>query len=87
MTKRKPARSQRKRGRRPLAPAGTSPPVRPTAPPLAIATPGASEHAGERSVTRFSTHDYSYVRREIQRIVLLAGAILVLIVVLSFFLP
>jgi hypothetical protein len=70
-----------------VAPPVAIPPVRPTAPPVAVATAGAPEHADERSVTRFSTRDYSYVRREIQRIVLLASAILILIVVLSFFLP
>lgn len=87
MTRRKPSRSRRKRGRRQPSPPVGAPPVRPTAPPVAVAAPGAAEPARERSVTRFSTRDYTYVRREIRRIVLLAGVILVLIVVLSFFLP
>lgn len=87
MPKRKPTRSRRKRGRRPLAPPAVTPPVRPAAAPVPVAAAAEPEQARERSVTRFSTRDYSYVRREIRRIVLLAGAILVLIVVLSFFLP
>jgi hypothetical protein len=41
----------------------------------------------EPSVTRFSARDYGYVRRELQRIAVLATGIVVLIVVLSFFLP
>lgn len=87
MTKQKPKRSRRKRGRRQPAPPVAAALARPSAPPVAVATPGASERAQERSITRFSTRDYTYVRREVQRIVLLAGAILILIVVLSFFLP
>ena len=41
----------------------------------------------ERTVTRFTARDYTYVRRELRRIAILAAAIIVAIVVLSFFLP
>lgn len=41
----------------------------------------------ERHVTRFTTRDYTYVRRELRRIVVLATAVIIAIVVLSFFLP
>lgn len=50
-------------------------------------TPGAAERAREPSVARFSSRDYTYVQRELQRIALLAGAIILAIIVLSFFLP
>ena len=63
--------------------------------PLAPVTPAASSAGAappvptrrEPSVTRFSARDYTYVRRELQRIAVLAAGIIVLIVVLSFFLP
>ena len=94
MPKRKPPRSQRKRtARRPLAPPIAAAPVRPVAPPAPVAPPtpvGAAapaEFARERPVTRFTTRDYTYVRRDIQRIVVLAAAIIIAIIVLSFFLP
>jgi hypothetical protein len=41
----------------------------------------------EPSVTRFTARDYTYVRKELQRIAILAGAIIIVIIVLSFFLP
>ncbi len=88
MPKRKPPRSQRKRGARPIVPPPTAAaPVRLAAPAPAVAMPRAAEPARERSITRFSPRDYTYVRRELQRIALLAGVILITIVVLSFFLP
>ena len=44
--------------------------------------------AAERpSSARAVSRDYSYVLREVQRIIVLSGAIIVLIIVLSFFLP
>lgn len=43
--------------------------------------------ARESTVTRFTTRDYAYVRKDLRRIVILATAIIVTIVVLSFFLP
>jgi hypothetical protein len=42
---------------------------------------------GQRSIGRFTARDYSYVRREMLRVVIIALAMFVLIVVLSFFLP
>ncbi len=89
MAKPKAKRGRRGRGRRPLAPPGPPPgppPVQPLA-PSGVAAPSAPARADEPSVTRFSERDYSYVRREFQRIALLATAIIVTIVVLSFFLP
>ena len=86
MAKPRAKRGRRGRGRRPLAPPGP-PPVRTAAPPVAPATAATPKRADEPSVTRFSVRDYTYVRRELQRIALLATAILVTIVVLSFFLP
>ena len=50
------------------------------------ATPAATP-AKERSISRFTARDYSYVRRELIRIVIIAAAMLILIFVLSFFLP
>jgi hypothetical protein len=76
--KRKPSRSRRKAGRRQPPPRVADASTRPTAAP---------EPPRERPTSRVPTRDYSYVRREIQRIALLAAAILIVIVVLSFFLP
>ncbi len=88
MPKRKPPRSRRKRSARPIAPPPLAAPMRPVAAVPAFAAPRApAEPARERSITRFSARDYTYVRRELQRIVLLATAVLITIVVLSFFLP
>ena len=88
MPRRKPSRSQRRRGPRPPTPPPIAPPAaQPVTPQAVAATPRAPEHTGEPSVTRFSSRDYSYVRRELQRIALLAGAIIVVIIVLSFFFP
>jgi hypothetical protein len=69
--------------RAPIAAAPPTPaPVRaPEAAPRPIA------RKAEPAVSRFSARDYSYVRRELQRIIVLATLIVVLIVVLSFFLP
>jgi hypothetical protein len=49
--------------------------------------PAPAEPARERSISRFTARDYTYVRREIVRIAVLALGILILIVILSFFLP
>jgi hypothetical protein len=89
--KRKPPRSRRKAVRRQSAPPVAVPPIRPTVAPVAVAmpgtAPGAPEPPRERSRPRALTHDYSYVRHEIQRIAVLAAAVFIAIVVLSFFLP
>lgn len=86
MPRERTPRSRRRRGRRPQPGPGAAPP-RPKTP--TVATQQAAETPSERepSVTRFSAHDYTYVRRELQRIVILAAAIIIAIVVLSFFLP
>ena len=47
----------------------------------------AAEPTRERSLGRFTARDYTYVRRELTRILIFAAAMLVLIFVLSFFLP
>jgi hypothetical protein len=62
-------------------------------PPAAAAAPEAATVAQEASPARprpgarFTHRDYAYVRRDVQRIVVLALAIIIAIVVLSFFLP
>ncbi len=89
MAKPKAKRGRRGRGRRPLAPPGPRPgppPVQRLA-PSGVAALSAPARADEPSVTRFSERDYGYVRRDFQRIALLATAIIVTIVILSFFLP
>jgi len=84
----KPPRRRRNRDRRPIAPPHIAVPKAPTVEPEAAAEkPSAEETAPARSATRFSTRDYSFVRREIQRIAMLGIAIIVVIFVLSFFLP
>jgi hypothetical protein len=49
--------------------------------------PATAQPVKERSLSRFTARDYSYVRRELVRIAIIAAAMLVIIVVLSFFLP
>ena len=46
-----------------------------------------AQPAAEKSMSRAKQRDYSYVRREVQRIAVLAAAIFVVIIVLSFFVP
>ena len=86
MPKGKPPRSRRRRGRRPLVPAAPRP-VAAVPSHVAAAPPGAPERTHEPSITRALSRDYSYVRREVRRIVLLASVIIIAIVVLSFFIP
>ena len=89
MPKRKPSR-RRRRGARPQQAPSVAAPTRHVAPAVAVATAGQAPEAPtarEPSVTRLTTRDFSYVRREIRSILILAGAILITIVVLSFFLP
>lgn len=93
MPKRKPTRAQRRAGRQGSAPARPAAPApaaaravaRPI--PLAAAPGEAPQAAKELTVTRLASRDYSYVNREIVRIAVLATAVLIAIVVLSFFLP
>jgi hypothetical protein len=61
--------------------------IQPVVGPALTPPPSAVEAPRERSLSRFSARDYTYVRRELLRIAVLAVAIFVLIVVLSFFLP
>ena len=70
-----------------MPPPVATPAAQPVTPQAVAATPRAPGPADEPSVTRVSSRDYSYVRRELQRIALLAGAIIVIIIVLSFFFP
>jgi len=89
---RRPSQSRRKRAQRPYSPpppAATPPLIRPSpeAAPAAGVSTLAPARPREPSVTRFGARDYSYVRREVRRIAVLAVGIIVLIVVLSFFLP
>jgi hypothetical protein len=77
-----------------MPPPRTAVPKAPTAPraptvepEVAAEKPSAQETAPARSATRFSTRDYSFVRREIRRIAMLGIAIIVVILVLSFFFP
>jgi hypothetical protein len=77
------------------APAGVPVSRAPIAPAAAPAPEPAAQPAPRpivrkeepSAVTRFTARDYGYVRRELQRIVVIATLIVVLIVVLSFFLP
>ena len=89
---RKFAQSRRKRAQRPYSPpppAATPPAIRPAAEatPAAAVSTLAPSRPRDPSVTRFGARDYSYVRREVRRIAVLAVGIIVLIIVLSFFLP
>ena len=89
MPKSRSSRRSRK-GRKPAA----KPPVgeqatRVVAQPVAVAAAGEAPAAPrERTpVSKLTRRDYTYVRSDIRRIIILAGAILITIVVLSFFLP
>ncbi len=81
------SRKGRKPAARPAAPQAT----RAVAQPVAVAARGEAPTvaaAKPRSAApRASRRDYSYVRRDLQRIAILASAVLITIVVLSFFLP
>lgn len=90
MPKSRSSRRGRK-GRKLIArPAGQQA-ARIVAQPVAVASAGEAPTFSapkERTATsRVTRRDYSYVRRDIQRIAVLAGTVLIIIVVLSFFLP
>lgn len=98
MPKQRPSRSTRRRQvRRPPPPprATTAPRPAPDVAaeeatneaPGAVAAPSRPTRAREPSITRTSSRDYSYVGREIRRILLLASVIIITIIVLSFFIP
>ena len=87
MPKGKTPRKGRKRGSRQTAPPAKPQATRAVAAPLAVAPPGSTEAKKERVIRRASTVDYSYVRRDVERILLLTAIAIATIVVLSFFLP
>ena len=89
MPKNRSSRRGRK-GRKPAA----RPPIgqqatRVVAQPIAVAAPGEAPAAPRErtAVSKPTRRDYSYVRRDLRRLFILAGAVLITIVVLSFFLP
>jgi hypothetical protein len=86
----KPPRSQRRgqprpqtRRQVPIVPAAAPAPAAATVP----APSRQPDAARERSISRFTARDYTYVRREIARVLIFAAAIFVIIIVASFFLP
>lgn len=89
MPRGRPSRTRRRKGGRPLPPPNVLRSVPPAPAASTVAAGPAPERPREReaSVTRFTGRDYTYVRRELWRIAVLATAIVILIVVLSFFLP
>ena len=90
MPKSRSSRKNRK-GRKPAPRPPAATPSRVVAQPLAVAAPGVAPAVTapkERpAASRVVRRDYSYVRRDLQRMAILAGAVLLTIVVLSFFLP
>ena len=89
---RKVPRSRRKRGTRPpIVPSAPPAAPRPVARPIEMDAAAAPEPQAEparfRGTARRVAEDYSYVRRDLQRIAVLATAVIVAIIVLSFFLP
>ena len=89
MPKNRSSRRGRK-GRKPAPkpPAGQQA-TRVVAQPIAVAAAGEAPAAPRQRtpVSKLTRRDYSYVRRDLQRIFILAGAVVITIVVLSFFLP
>ena len=95
---RRSSRSRRKRGARPAAPPpGFAPapratptperPVAQAAPPAAPAIAEQRERAKVRASRSAVSVDFDYVLRDVRRIAVLATAVIVAIIVLSFFLP
>ena len=80
-------RKDRKPGARPVGQQA----ARIVAQPIAVASAGEAPTISapkERTATsRVTRRDYSYVRRDLQRIAVLASAVLIIIVALSFFIP
>ena len=87
MPKGRTPRRRRRRGHRPATPPVAPQAARAVAAPVAVTPPGETDSPRERTAGRAITRDYSYVRRDLQRIILLAVIVLTTIVVLSFFLP
>ncbi len=90
MPKSRSSRRNRK-GRKPAARPVGQQAARVVAQPLAVAAAGEAPTVSapkERTATsRVTRRDYSYVRRDLQRLAVLASAVLITIVVLSFFIP
>ncbi len=90
MPKSRSSRRRRKGRKQPIRPAGEQA-ARVVAQPIAVAEAGVAPSATaprERAPTsKMTRRDYSYVRRDLQRMAVLAAAVLITIVVLSFFLP
>ena len=82
-----------RKGRKGHKPAATPPvgqqPARVVAQTVAVSAPGEAPAAPRErtAVSKLTRRDYSYVRRDLQRLFILAGAVVIAIVVLSFFLP
>ena len=87
MPKGRTPRRGRRRGRRPAAPPIAPQAARAVAAPVAVTPPGETDSQRQRTAGRAITRDYSYVRRDLRRIIFLSVIILTTIVVLSFFLP
>ena len=63
--------------------------ARVVAQPIAVAEAGEVQAAPRQrtAISKLTRRDYSYVRRDLRRLFILAGAVMITIVVLSFFLP
>jgi len=82
-------RSRKGRKQQPTLPVGAEA-SRVVAQPVAVAEAGEAPTTAPRervATSKMTRRDYSYVRRDLRRIVVLATAILITIVVLSFFIP
>ena len=62
-------------------------PVPSRGPTPIIRAPESAERQVTRAAARPAVRDYTYVRRELRRVLILASVIIVTLVVLSFFLP
>ncbi len=87
MPKGRTPRRGRRRGRRPATPPVAPQAARVVAAPVAVTPPGETDSSRQRTAGRAITRDYSYVRRDLQRIILLSAIVLTTIIVLSFFFP
>ena len=88
-----PKNRSSRRGRKGRKPAAKKPvgqqTTRVVAQPIAVAEAGEAPTAPRErtAVSKLTRRDYSYVTRDLRRLLILAGAVLITIVVLSFFLP
>ncbi len=87
MPKGRTPRRGRRRGRRRATPPVAPQATRAVAAPVAVTPPGETDSPRQRTAGRAITRDYSYVRRDLKRIILLSAIVLTTIIVLSFFLP